>query len=159
VEALRRKYAPRLARLEERIRRAGSTVEREQEQATGQKLQTAISLGATLLSAFLGRRALGQGTLGRATTAARGVGRAAKESGDVDRAREDLGSLQSQREELARDLENEVAELTARLDSLAEPLETTALRPRRGDVEVRLVALAWAPCTRASDGSVTALWQ
>ena len=38
-----RKYAPRQAALEEKLRRAQQTVERESQQATGQKLQTMIS--------------------------------------------------------------------------------------------------------------------
>ena len=56
VEKLRRKYAPKFEQLEERKRRAEQAVERETEQAKGQKIQTAISFGATLLSSFLGRK-------------------------------------------------------------------------------------------------------
>ena len=44
-------------------------------------------------------------------------------------------------------------------DRLGEALETTSLQPRRIDVSVRLVALAWAPLRNAPDGSVTALWK
>src|SRR5581483_10615368 len=44
LETLRRKYAPRQAALEEKLRRARQAVERESEQATGQGLQTAISV-------------------------------------------------------------------------------------------------------------------
>ena len=42
--AVRKKYAPRQAALEEKLRRANQAVDRESEQATGQKLQTAISV-------------------------------------------------------------------------------------------------------------------
>ena len=52
VEKLRRKYAPKFEQLEERKRRAEQAVERETEQAKGQKMQTAISFGATLLVRF-----------------------------------------------------------------------------------------------------------
>src|SRR6185369_6315385 len=86
VEKLRRKYAPKFAQLEERKRRAEQAVAREAEQAQGQKVQTAISFGATLLSSFLGRKRTSLTTLGRATTAARGVSRSMKESQDVGRA-------------------------------------------------------------------------
>ena len=55
-DKLRKKYSRRVARLKERIRRGEATVEQQQQQASGQKMQTAISLGATVLSAFLGRR-------------------------------------------------------------------------------------------------------
>jgi len=79
VEKLRRKYAPKLEQLEERKRRAEQAVAREAEQAKGQKVQTAISFGATLLSSFLGRKRTSLSTIGRATTAVRGVGRSMKD--------------------------------------------------------------------------------
>ena len=79
LERLRKKYAPKMAALEERLRRAGQAVERESEQVTQQGLQAAISVGTTLLGAFLGRKAVTASTIGRATTAARGAGRVLKE--------------------------------------------------------------------------------
>jgi hypothetical protein len=71
VERLRQKYAPKIATLTDRIRRAELAVEREKAQATQQKLSTAISFGATILTALTGRKAISQSTLGRASTAAR----------------------------------------------------------------------------------------
>ena len=56
VEALRKKYGPKQAALDERLRRARQAVERESEQATGAQLQTAISVGATLVGALFGRK-------------------------------------------------------------------------------------------------------
>ncbi len=86
MDALRQKYAARLAQLQNQLQRAQAARERESSQATAQKLQTAISFGATLLGAFMGRKAVSATTLGRATTAARGVGRTMKEAEDVKRA-------------------------------------------------------------------------
>ena len=86
VEKVRTGYAPRIARLDERIRVAEAAVAREQAQSTQQTLQTAVSIGATILGAFLGRKAVSTASLGRATTAARGAGRAMKEREDVGRA-------------------------------------------------------------------------
>ena len=96
VEKLRQKYAPKIAALEEKKRRAEQAVEREAEQSTGQKMQTAISLGATLLSSFMGRKSLSLTTLGRATTTARGVGRSMKEAEDVGRAKETVAAVAQQ---------------------------------------------------------------
>jgi hypothetical protein len=47
VEKLRKAYAPKMAALEERIRRAEQATAREKEQAGQQKIQAAISVGAT----------------------------------------------------------------------------------------------------------------
>src|SRR6185295_18958104 len=86
VEKLRQKYAPKFEALEDRKRRAEQAVARESEQAKDQKMQTAISFGATLLSSFMGRKRASMSTIGRAATAARGVSRSMREADDVDRA-------------------------------------------------------------------------
>jgi hypothetical protein len=36
-------------------------------------------------------------------------------------------------------------------------LETIELKPRRTDIDVETVALAWLPCEQGADGSLTAL--
>ncbi len=96
ADKLKVKYAPKVAALQERIRRAEQARERESEQVTQQGLQAAISVGATLIGALLGRKAATASTLGRATTAARGAGRVLKERQDATRAQESLEALQAQ---------------------------------------------------------------
>jgi hypothetical protein len=148
VARLREKYGARIAALAERIRRAEAAVQREREQAEQQRVQAAISLGATLLSALGGRRALGRSTLGRATTTARGAGRIMKEQQDVARAGQNLVALQAQLAALQRELETETARVAAAGDPLTEALEVVELRPRKADIAVELLALAWAPTWR-----------
>ena len=74
------------AALDEKARRAEQAVVRESEQATQSQVQVAVSLGATILGALLGRKAVSTSTVGRATTTVRGAGRAMKERQDIDRA-------------------------------------------------------------------------
>ena len=49
AETLRQKYAPKLAALQERLRRAQQAVERQQAEAAQQKIGTIVSIGATLV--------------------------------------------------------------------------------------------------------------
>ncbi|MCP3979237.1 MAG: DUF87 domain-containing protein [bacterium] len=158
-DKLRAKYARRATRLEERVRRAEQAVQKEQEQSSGQKLQTAISFGATLLSAVLGRKATSMRTVGRATTAARGVGRVMREGQDIQRAQQNLEALKVQLDELQRELDNEMDLIEERTDPENEPLESKVLKPRRVDVDVKLVALAWAPYSESAAGERTPLWR
>ncbi|MGB6367664.1 MAG: ATP-binding protein, partial [Thermoanaerobaculia bacterium] len=118
---------------------------KEQEQAKQEKWQTAISVGTTLLSVLTGGKKVSSTTIGKARTAARGVGRSAKEAGDVDRAEEDIDTLTGKLAELESELEGDLRELENRFDPELEELETVTVRPRKSDVEVRLVALAWDP--------------
>jgi prefoldin subunit 5 len=142
---LRKKYGRKVDTLEERIRKALQTVEKEKEQAKGKKLQSAISFGATLLAAVTGRKALSMSTLSRATTAAKGLSGVGKEREDVERAEETVEALTEQLERLNQELEEEMANVEDRFDPLAEELEVTSVRPRRSDVDVKLVALTWIP--------------
>ena len=154
VERLRQKYAPKIAGLTDRIRRAEQAVEREKAQSTQQKLSTAISFGATILSALAGRKAVSQSTLGRATTAARGAGRTVKEAQDVARAEENVQALQKQAEDLQALLDQETQEILAGADPLAETLETCEVRPKKTDISVSLVSLAWFPYWRDDKGGI-----
>jgi hypothetical protein len=88
LEKLRKKYAPKKLTLEERLRKAQQTIEREKEQVKHQTMQTAISVGATILGGVLGRRGISGTSIGRATTTARNASRTMKETQDVGRAKE-----------------------------------------------------------------------
>jgi len=155
VEKLRRTYAPKLAALDEKIRRAVQAVDRESAQASQQKLQTAVSMGATVFGALLGRKALSASTLGKATTAARGVGRTMKESQDIERARQTLAAAEQQKAELEAHAQADIDALGGALDPLTETLEPVTLKPKRTDVTVQLVALAWVPVWKDAEGRLT----
>jgi len=158
VEALRRKYAPKVAALQERIRRAQQVVEKQREQSSQQKTQAAISIGATVLSALTGRKIKSLSTMGRATTAMRGVARSVSEQQDVGRARETVAALQKQLDDLEATVEAEAAELQAKIDPSTEALETVEIRPKRTNVSVQLVTLVWVPYWMDGLGKTEAAW-
>ncbi len=116
ITRLRAKYQPRLAAFQDRIRRAEERVAREQSQYSQQKMQSTISIGATILGALLGSRRISSGTLGRATTAARSAGRMGRENEDVARAEEWAEVMQQRLDALAADCEQEIAALQTELD-------------------------------------------
>jgi hypothetical protein len=144
LETLRAKYATRIQRVADKKRKAEEVVGREQQQVTQQKLQTAVSIGATMLGALMGRRAVSLSTLGRATTAARGVSRSMKETTDVANAQQRLLEAQQEEAALNAEIEQQVAALSGQADG-ALPIDTIEIKPKRGGVEVQIVALAWQP--------------
>ena len=158
AEKLRTKYASKLATLEERVRKAEQAVDREKDQARTSGLQTGLSLGATLLGALTGRKKISASTLGKATTTARGAARSMGAQQDVERAKETLEAAQQQLAELEAEFEAEKNELSERLDPLAEELTTVAIKPKKADISVELVALAWAPYWQDADGVVEPAW-
>jgi hypothetical protein len=143
VDRVRQKYATKHATLTEQVRRAEQGVERETEQARDQKVQTAVSIGATVIGVLLGRKTLSTSTLGRATTAARGAGRAMRQSEDVERATETVQAKQAQLEELQAKIRAEADAAAATIDPATERLETIVIKPKHTDATVEAVALVW----------------
>jgi hypothetical protein len=141
----REKYASKMMNLQDRIRRAEQTVRVQSEQATGAKMGAAVSIGATIFGALLGRKAVSASTLGRATTAARGMGRISKEAQDVARATENVSALKTQLSGLETDMQNDLQAVSSDWDLSNEPFERVLVKPKRGGVSVQLVSLVWVP--------------
>ncbi len=154
VEKLRRRYAPKVAALQERIRKAEERVGREKSQYDQQKMQAAISMGATVLGALLGRKAVSVGNVGRATTAVRGVGRAAREKDDIERAKKELDALRGKLQDLEVELEGAVAGLAATLQADSHEITKKAVRPRKADIGVGQLGLVWVPHRVDPDGTI-----
>jgi len=158
VERLRKKYAPKIARLEERIHTAALAVQREEEQSKQQKLQTAISLGATIFSALLGRKKVSRTSVGRASTTISRAGRIFKEGKDIERAEEKVEQLKKQVEELQICLTEETEQAKASIDPLLEKLEPFIVKPKKTDIAVSFLALTWAPYWQDKKGGLKPAW-
>jgi hypothetical protein len=138
VEALRERLAKTLRQIDDRIGRAQARIQREQSQYDQQKVQTGISMGATLLAAILGRRGIGG-----ATTAARGAGRVARERQDVHQAEQELTELQGARRVLEEDAEEEISALRASMELEVPDIEEIIVRPRKSDIHVSGLRIGW----------------
>jgi hypothetical protein len=158
AESLRQKYGPKISTLQDRVRRAEQQKEKQQAEARSSQVQAAISVGASILGAFLGRKTISATNIGRATTAIRGAGRVMKESQDVGAAEENVAALQQQLADLEVQFKSESEALAAATDPLNEKLETVSLKPTKANIVVKLVALAWTPHWRDDKGALTPAW-
>jgi hypothetical protein len=158
-ESLRQKYAPKIAALQDRIRRAQQMIERQQAESRSSQVQAAISVGATILGAFLGRKTISATNIGKATTAIRGASRAIKESQDVGQAEDNASALQQQLADLEAQFKAETESLAAATDPLTEKLETLSLKPTKTNIAVKLVALAWTPNWQDTKGMSSPAWR
>jgi hypothetical protein len=153
VEKLRKRYAPKLASLEERLRKAEARVSTEEAQYGQQKMQTAISFGATILGALFGRKMASAGTVGRATASMRGVGRVAREKEDIARAQKEVEIIQQKLVELEEECKEKVALMQEEFTAEELDLEEVQIRPRKGDISVGAIALIWTPWRLDRSGS------
>ncbi|MBI5565982.1 MAG: ATP-binding protein [Chloroflexi bacterium] len=159
VDQMRKKYAPKVAALQERIRKAQEAVDREKSQADQQKMQTAISFGATLLGALGGRKINSSGNIGKATMAIRGAGRTMKEGQDIARAEENVKVYQQQLAELNAEVEAQATELSSAVDPQSEVFETLTIKPKKTNINVQLCTLVWAPYWKDEQGTLTPAWE
>jgi hypothetical protein len=133
-------------------------VEREKGQYNERKYQAAISFGATLLGALLGRKVTNAGNVGRATTTARSAGRAAREKGDISRAEREVERQQMKLQELEENFEEEIEALRELPDPAALELEAIPIRPRKSDITVSRLALAWTPWERTPNDALEPMY-
>ena len=145
LNQLRQKYAARIQTMQEKVRKSEQAVEREKEQAKSQAMQTTISLGATLLSAFLGKKAVSATSLGRATTAVRGASRTLKEKADIDRSKETVDAYQKQMAELEQAFKIESEALSKKYDPMNQAIETYSLTPLKKDILIKALVILWQP--------------
>jgi len=159
VEKLRGKYAAKFSTLQERKRRAQQAEEVQKEQARDAKVNTAISFGSAILGALFGRKVTSAGNIGKAGTAIKGVGRSIKESSDIGRAAENVAAVDSQIAQLEAQLQSEADAIAAGPNPLTSELETVSLKPKKTNISVRAVLLAWAPHAVDGAGNKQPLWQ
>ena len=140
VAKIRDRYRRKVDSIEGKLATARNRLDREKSQYDSQRLESAVRVGSTVLGALLGRRSV---TGSRAASAARQVGRASTQRDDVQRAERSI-------EELGDQLAQIEAELSAKLERVrsewavdALEIEEVTLAPRKSEIGVELVALAW----------------
>ena len=158
IEKLRRKYATKIGALQMRLSRADQRIARETEQYGQQKVQAAISVGATIFGALLGRKAISASTLGRATTATRQASRILQEQGDVERAKEDRLAAQQQLQALEQEMQREADGLARAFDPQTETLQSVIVRPSKTDILLRAGGILWIPFAQDPAGGIQPLW-
>jgi hypothetical protein len=157
LDALRRRHGSRLLTQQERVRRAAQAIDREQSQASQSTMQTAVTAATSVLGALFGRKGISVANAGRLGTAARSAGRMQQSRQDVVRARANHEAECQKLEQIEAELQAEVEALQQRFGETG-PFETITLRPKKSDVTVEVVTLAWAPHVPLQDGTLAAAW-
>ncbi len=158
-EKLRAKYAPKLAALQEKMGRAQQKLDRERAEANAGTFDAAISFGASVVGAILGRKMASRTNVGRAASSARAASRAAKQQGDVGRVEGELGELQSQLLELDAKYQQELEDLRTSIAPEALTLVPLPVQPKKSEITVSRLVLAWTPWYVDIAGNLTRAFQ
>jgi hypothetical protein len=152
IESLRKKYAPKLAALDERIRKAQIKVEKEKSQATEKTMSAALSIGTSILGALFSRKLTSTGNVSRAATSMRQATRIARERQDIADASESVQVLSEQLAEINAVLEAEISQIQTDLAPDKLPLEAVTIAPKKSEIQVAGISLVWIPWIVKMDG-------
>jgi hypothetical protein len=152
VEKLRANYAPELEKIQDKIRRARERLEREQAQSSRSTWDATVALGSSVLGALLGRKTISKTNVTRVASAAKAAGRAVQQRGDVSPAEESFEVLQRKYAKLETAFQRDVDRLEAALRPEAVALKPLALAPKKADITVERVVLAWTPWKLVAEG-------
>lgn len=153
VEKMRAKYASKFRTLEDQIRRAQQKIEREQSQKSQKTVSAGVSILTSLAGALFGRKLKSVTNISRAGTAIRSAGGIAREAKDVEHAQEALRALLEKQQDLNSDVEAEVQRIQDSFDPDLMELTEQEIKPRKSDLSVSRVILAWLPYSVDGSGS------
>jgi hypothetical protein len=140
-EKLRAKYAPKLAALEERLRKAEQQLEKQKSMSQQGYFSAALSIFSAVVSAVFGRKLRSTANVTRATSGARAANRAMSKRGDVQHAEETVEAIQAQVEALDAELQAEIAKIAA----FEPPITPLEIAPKKTEIQIDRVVLAWEP--------------
>ena len=141
VEKLRTKYAPKLATLQEQLRKAYQRVEKEKTQASQATTSAVISMGTSILSAVFGRKLASATNINKAASTMRTAGRMSGAKQDVALAEETVGAIQQRLDDLSALFEAEATSLIEGAAPVSLVLEEVAVAPKKTDITIVKLAL------------------
>ena len=142
VAALQSKYDAKLRTARDKEQKIAAQLAAEHQQASAAKLEGALDLGGAILGAFFGRSGLSRADVQRASKVARSASKASKEGADVARLRQQLADAADARAKLEADLGAAIEALPSPAD---EPLEQKSVKPKKADLQLAFLGLAFVP--------------
>jgi hypothetical protein len=142
VKKVQEKYADKRTSITNKIQRAQSKLTVKQEKAGTQKLQTFISIGATLLGTMFGK-GLTKGAISQTGSTLRRASQMGKESRQAADAEEEVKGYRQQLSDLDIEMNGEIAALSMSHSPENIPLEKFSIHPKKNDISIEKIALLW----------------
>ena len=144
MDTLRDKYEPKVKRIEDRLVREERELAEDKANYQGRVGEEVLS-GLSTVAGFLG-------VFGRRSTSTRGLSSAASKrrittaaQADIKESEAEIARMKADMEALQHDMEEDAAALTQQWDDAVNDIQQTKIAPKKTDIDVQLVALAWAP--------------
>ncbi|MCA1963767.1 MAG: DUF87 domain-containing protein [Prosthecobacter sp.] len=146
IEELRAKAAKTIKSLEDKAAKAQLKVDTQKQQATSAKLSAAVSIGTSLLGAFLGRKS-GISSLVKSSHVT-SASRVMREGQEAAAAEAELKAVMEEIASLNQTLEDETQKIRDQYDPASLTLETFRLTPVKTRIQPDAIGILWLPHER-----------
>jgi hypothetical protein len=158
IEELREKTTKTLKSIEDKAIKAQVKVDTQKSQANTAKLSAAVSIGTSILGAFLGRKsglgAIGSMMKGSSFTSA---SRVMRKSQEAAAAEAELVRFQQDMANLNKTLEDETQKIRDQFDLTTLALEIFKLTPTKNKIQPNAIGILWLPHERVG-GELKKAW-
>ncbi|PWW83091.1 hypothetical protein CR164_00570 [Prosthecochloris marina] len=140
TDALEATFEKQVERLEKKLRKEQRELAEDELEHENRKRQELFSIGETVLGFFMGKRSTSK--IGTALNKRRMT---AKAKADIEESHEEIEELREEIEELEEELKARVEAITNKWENIRETVGKDELAPRRTDIVIHSVNLAWLP--------------
>ncbi len=141
VDKLRKKYQAQIASIQDKLEREQAALSQAEAKYSSRKTEELVSGAETVIGmlGLFGKRPRSlTGTMGKARMTSDAKVR-------VEQSKTAIAQYQQQLADIQKELEAQTAKITENWTDAITKIETYAVKPRKTDCQVELVALAWAP--------------
>jgi hypothetical protein len=138
IDNLEKKYEAKLDRINMKIDRLTGSLESDKAEYDARKREELFGAGETVLGVLLGRRR----TTG-ITTASRRRRMTTRTKHKIEETSREIEELKKEITELEEELREQVQDITEKWDEVDDNIEEYRVNPRRTDVEVGDLKIAW----------------
>ncbi|NTV99385.1 MAG: hypothetical protein HGA70_09500 [Chlorobiaceae bacterium] len=145
IDELEKKFKPRIEKLRERAQKEERELEMDEMEHQSRKTQELVGIGETVLGLFLGRkstRAISSAISNRRMTA--------NAQADIRESQETIQNIRVEIESCNAEMKKLADEISQKWERMEEGTGTEEIAPRKSDVSINYVALAWLPFWRIS---------
>jgi len=140
VDKIEEKYSKDLQKLKEKLERSQEVLLKKQATVNSLKQEAMVSAGESVIKIFMGRRST--------TSASKAMNKYQKSKTvaiDIQEAQKDIETLNKEMELLENKLKIEVESIKERREKEISEIKEVLIQPKKSDIEVKIVSLAWIP--------------
>jgi hypothetical protein len=152
IDKLEKRFEKKIDKITDKTVKLNRDLEADEAEYKARKQEEIIGVGETILSFFIGRKRTTAGT-----TIARRRRMTSQVKMDMEETKEEVEELEADIKSLEKELQKEVDLITDKWENAVNTTEKYVIKPRRRDVNIKLIAVGWAPnwSLKYREGAVT----